>query len=346
MLESPVLRASRHDGAILGEAFGWNVPRTYTTREAEYEAATQGFAIADRSYVGRLRINGDDAVDLLDRLSTNRLSDLEEGSVMGTVITNNKGRIIDVILLLRKSDHLMAFTGAETRQRVADWIGFYTFAEDVTVVDETETTAMLSLLGPKAATAVKGLGDLTLHQSSEIEIGGVQATAVRTDFSGAPGYDIVVPAASGDDVWTALVDMGAEPVGTDALDLVRIENGGLAIGAELSEDYNPLEAGLINFISFNKGCYIGQEVVARLDTYDKVQKHLVLLSWEPGEAVSAGAKLYSEGKEVGKVTSAAQGISGAGEGLGYIRNAQAEAGTVLTTEVDVSVQVGEAVRHP
>jgi len=189
MLESPVLRASRHDGAILGEAFGWNMPRTYTTREAEYEAATQGFAIADRSYVGRLRINGDEAIDLLDRLSTNRLSDLEEGSVMGTVLTNNKGRIIDVVLLLRKSDHLMAFTGAETRQRVVDWIDFYTFAEDVTVVDETETTAMLSLLGPQAATAVKGLGDLKLHQSTEIEIGGIQATAVRTDFSGVPGYD-------------------------------------------------------------------------------------------------------------------------------------------------------------
>jgi len=155
-----------------------------------------------------------------------------------------------------------------------------------------------------------------------------------------------VPAASGDDVWTGLVDMGAEPVGTDALDLVRIENGGLAIGAELSEDYNPLEAGLKNFISFNKGCYIGQEVVARLDTYDKVQKHLVLLSWDSGEAVSAGATLYSEGKKVGTITSAAQGISGTGEGLGYLRNAQAEGGTVITTEGDVSVRVGEAVRHP
>lgn len=343
MLESPVLKARRHEGAVLGEAFGWSVPRSYTSRDEEYEAVTQRVAIADRSYVGRLRINGNDAIDLLDRLTTNRLTDLEVGNVMGTVFTTSKGRIIDLVLLLGRADHLLAFTGAETRGRVAEWIDFYTFAEDVSVEDETESTAMLSLLGPDAASALEGVADMELHQATELEIANVQATVIRTDFAGLPSYDIVVPAASGDDVWTALVANGAQPVGTDVLELVRIENGGRANGAELSEDYNPLEAGLKGFISFNKGCYIGQEVVARLDTYDKVQKHLVRLSWDSGNDVSAGNILYLDGKEVGTMTSATAAVTGSGEGLGYVRIAHAEEGTALTSEGDVRVRVGKYV---
>ena len=343
MLESPVLKARRHAGATLGEAFGWSVPKAYSNAANEYAAVTQRVAVADRSYIGRLRINGNDAIDLLDRLSTNRLVDLQEGRIMGTVLTNSKGRVIDLVLLLRREDHLLAFTGPQTRERVAEWIDFYTFAEDVTVEDETEATAMLSLLGPRAADAVEGLAGLELYQSTDLEIGGVQATVVRTDFAGLPGYDIVAPAVGGDAVWTALVDGGAEPVGTDVLELVRIENGVPAHGAELNEDYNPLEAGLKGFISFNKGCYIGQEVVARLDTYDKVQKHLVRLSWSPDEAISSGAALYSDGKQVGVVTSAAAGISGAGEGLGYVRKAQSDQDTLLTAPDDIQVRVGKPV---
>lgn len=347
MPESPVLKARRHAGATLEEVFGWSMPSAFSSPETEYTAVTQRTAVADRSYVGRLRINGDDAIDLMDRLSTNQLTDLEVGDVKGTVLTTNKGRIIDLILLLRRQDHLLAFTSPETRDRVAEWIDFYTFAEDVTVVDETESTAMLSLLGPLAARSLEaigeGIGDLQLHKSAEVTIGGVRATVVRTDFAGLPAFDIIVPSDSGDDIWTALINSGAEPVGTHVLDLVRIENGGRAIGAELSEDYNPLEAGLKRYISFNKGCYIGQEVVARLDTYDKVQKHLVRLSWDAEEALAAGASLFSDGKSIGVITSAVKGISGTGEGLGYVRSAQAVQGTVLTSEGETQVRVGESV---
>lgn len=341
MLESPVLEARRHAGATLGEAYGWNLPKAYSSAASEYAAVTLGAAIADRSHIGRLRINGNDAIDLLDRLSTNRLVDLEEGRVMGTVLTNNKGRIIDLVLLLRRADHLLAFTGPETRQRVAEWIDFYTFSEDVSVVDETESTAMLSLLGPNAANAVEGLADLDLYQSMELEIGGVRATVVRTDFAGLPGYDFVVSSAGGDAVWTALVGEGAEPVGTSVLDLVRIQNGVPSYGAELNEDYNPLEAGLKGFISFNKGCYIGQEVVARLDTYDKVQRHLVSLSWSGGAEVAVGAPLYADGKEVGTVTSLSTDalVEGACTGLGFVRKALVSDGVTLKSDSGVEIQV-------
>ena len=112
-----------------------------------------------------------------------------------------------------------------------------------------------------------------------------------------------------------------------------MEQGVPAPGRELSEDYNPLEAGLLKHISFNKGCYIGQEVIARLDTYKKVSKYLVGLSWDSPELPPAGASLTVDGKRSGVVTSAVGSERlGRGIGLGYVRKAHAEPGSMLTLE--------------
>lgn len=343
MLESPVLEMQRQAGATLGESYGWNLPRVYSSPEKEYEAATSGAGLLDRSYIGRLKVSGEDAIDLLNRLSTNKLESLEVGQMMGTVLTSNKGRIIDVLFVLRLDGYLLALTGPETRQKVAEWIDFYTFVEDVSVHDATEETAMLSLMGPEAGDLLGAEAQaLSRYESTSISISGIDALAVRTDFAGLTGYDLVVDASQAGQLWQALADMGATPVGTQTLDAIRIEQGIPAYGTELSEDYNPLEANLLDFISFNKGCYIGQEVVARLNTYKKVQKHLVGLSWDSEAALSPGASLYLEGKKAGVITSAAR-LSGTGKGigLGYVRKAQAKAGVRLTAEGDVPVLVGE-----
>ena len=134
-------------------------------------------------------------------------------------------------------------------------------------------------------------------------------------------------------VWDALIGRGAVPVGARAMDLVRIENGTPDYGRELVEDYNPLEAGLMDFISFNKGCYIGQEVVARLNTYDKVQKHLVRLYWDGEDVPELPTILSHEGRSVGTLTSAAVALGGGRcIGLGYVRKAHVHENTRLLTE--------------
>ena len=130
-------------------------------------------------------------------------------------------------------------------------------------------------------------------------------------------------------------------VGWEALDALRIERGVPAFGRELTEAFNPLEAGLIDIISFTKGCYVGQEVVARLNTYDKVQKRLMRMRWDDGAGPEPGAKLVLDGKQVGVVTSAADSPAGSGVGLGYVRLAHASEGVVLPGEGgDFSVELG------
>ena len=344
MLTSPVLELQRRAGANVGEAYGWRLPNTYSSVAEEYEAATQRAGVLDRSYIGRLKLTGRDGVDLLNRLSTNDLETLTAPSQGAyTVLTSNKGRILDLLFVLRLEDHLLVLTGAENRQKVADWVDFYTFTEDVAVRDVTEETAMLAVMGPHSArlldelTGQTTVSTLPRYASVNVSIGGIEVLAIRTDFAGLPGYDITVPAHQAGQLWTQLVNVSAEPglkpVGMEALEAVRIEQGVPVYGKDLSEDVNPLEARLLEFISFNKGCYVGQEVVARLDTYKKVQKYMVGLSWDPDNTPALGAGLFFEGKRVGGITSTVKSPwLDKAIGLGYIRKAQALPGVQLTME--------------
>ncbi len=329
---------------VSAQADRLGAPGIYSSPDEEYDALTGAVGLVDRSYVGRLELAGDDALDLLNRLSTNKLEELTAGRGMGTVLTSGKGRIVDLLLVLMRDSHLLVITGPENRQKVAEWIDFYTFTEDVTVRDVTPDTSMFSMIGPKTATlmdeiAGDGVSSMARHDVAAASVGGVDATVVRNDLGALTGFDLIVPSDQGERLWDYLLARGAvsgiKPVGADALEVVRVEQGVPAQGSELSEDYNPLEAGLLEHISFDKGCYVGQEVIARLDTYKKVSKHLVGLSWDSPTTPAPNASLLRDGKRSGVITSAARSprLSG-GIGLGYVRKAAAEPGSTLTLDSD------------
>ena len=312
----------------------------YSTVREEYDALTKGIGLVERSHLGRLKVSGADAIDLLDRLTTNKLNDMPVGDVEGTVLTTNKGRIIDLLFVVRRDDHLLVITGPETRQRVAEWIDFYTFIEDVVVEDVSEQTAMLSVAGRKVAEVLPQLSDMPLSYSARLTIRGIEVLALHTEMAGVVGYDLIVPVEEAAALRDALTTVGAVPVGSHAAEIRRIEAGFAEYGGELHEDYNPLEAGLKDYISFNKGCYIGQEVVARLNTYDKVQKHLMCLSLGAGDAPELPSPLMHEGRQIGTLTSTVEALDGDRTiGLGYVRKAHAQEGTRLLTESGVEVVV-------
>ena len=333
------------DQQQLGPGVGASpVPETYSTPEEEYEVLTQGVGLLDRSDVGRLSISGEDGLDLLNRLSTNELMDLQPGEGAPTILTSNKGRIVDLLHVFRHEDHLLVLTSQDACQKVIDWIDFYTIMEDVVVRDLTGETAMLSVVGPNAASLLdrltgRGISSLERNGFTEADFSGAKAAIYRTDLLRLPSYDIVVDAADVQRVWAQTLNkgqgFGLRPVGSQAWEIVRIERGVPAFGAELAEDYNPLEANLLDLVSFTKGCYVGQEVVARLNTYNKVQKQLVGLRWSLDAELVPDAKLTHEGKVVGVVTSAARqrGLA-EGIGLGYVRKTHTAQGTGLVTQVD------------
>ena len=287
-------------------------------------------AVYDASQCGRLRVSGEDAIDLLDRLSTNALSELRPGEGMATVLTTNKGRIIDLLRVLHRGDHLLVLTSAGTQERVIEWVDFYTFAEDVSVEDVTARTAHRVVVGGGAADAVRAafpnIGDLQSPLNHAAGDGNGDAVIIRADMGeggagglGAPlpAYEIIAPLDA--DIPIA----ASRTLSADDMKALRIARGIPSHPNELNEDRNPLEANLKPHINFNKGCYIGQEVVARLNTYGRVQRFLFRLDVAGGAALAEGTALTSaeDGEDVGVVTSATPGMA-----LAYLRKRFAENG--------------------
>jgi folate-binding protein YgfZ len=262
--------------------------------------------------------------------------DLETGQGAPTVLTTDRGRILDVIGVINMGGHILMTTSPGLQQPVIDWLDKYTIMEDLTVEDITADTAMLAVLGPDSATALEAatggrdLADLAPFHALQAGIGGLPVTLINQPLGALPGFALVMAAKDATQVWERLTALGACPTGIDAYEAVRVQYGVPVHGPEMGEPYNPLEAGLIGSIDFAKGCYIGQEVIARLDTYQKVQKRLVSLRFSPDAAPSMGVELHDEGKKVGTVTSAVT-LPTTEEtiGLGYVRTGSARVGVRL-----------------
>ena len=324
------------------------LPRAYSDVAAEYRAATEDAALHDSSDTGRLKAAGADALDLLNRLSTNEVLNLPSGRGAPTVLTTDRGRILDLLGVVNTGDYTLLLTGPGSQQKVIDWLDKYTIMEDLTVTDLTPDTALLTVCGPRSATALAtvlesldspdspdsddgALAALEPYSALSATSAGQDALVIRRPLGELPAFDLLLDKESAPAVWQKLVEAGITPVGRDAYEAALVQYAVPRYGRELGDAYNPLEAGLIGSIDFAKGCYIGQEVIARLDTYKKVQKYLVRLRFSAGAAVSEGASLEQDGRNVGKVTSLAV-IPTTGEllGLGYVRTARATAGAQLT----------------
>ena len=332
---TPLYDVAAKEGAGFLDWCDWELPRDYGDVLGEYTAAREKAAVHDSSYTGRIKATGADVLDLLHRLSTNDVISLEHGRGAPTVLTTDRGRILDLISVLNLGDHVLLLTSPQTRGRVMEWIAKYTIVEDVSLEDVTSQTAQLSIVGPDAHALAGNLTNMELasfvpYQSADAVIAGVNAQVIRTDLSSLPRFDLLVQAEHAENVWKNVIASGARPIGLDAYQALRVEMGAPEYDRELGEPYNPLETGLWGSISFTKGCYIGQEVIARLDTYQKVQRHLVSLSFAPDAQVQGGLKLTREGREVGHVTSVVRvPTTGHLVGLGYVRKEASEVGTQM-----------------
>ena len=343
--QSP-LHAVITSGASVGslvERHGYELPAAFSDPDSEYTAAVTAAGIHDASYRGRLKATGEDALDLLNRMSTNNVIDLQTGEGTPTVLTTDRGRILDLLGVVNNGDHVLLLTSPGQQQPVIDWLDKSTIMDDLVVGGVTPATVMLALIGPSAA-GVLELEDSpqvpgTALTSWEQSFGGHRALVINHPLGKLPCYYLVAAAEDGPGLWEYLLERGATPVGVEAFETVRVSLGVPEIGSEMGEPYNPLEAGLIGSVDFAKGCYIGQEVIARLDSYKKVQKYLVTLRFDEDAQVNTGDSLVQEGQAVGAVTSVSR-VPGIGlAGLGYVKTASALAGGKLQLAAPASGNV-------
>jgi tRNA-modifying protein YgfZ len=306
--------------------------------EDEFTAAITSAAIVDRSRMGKLLVTGADRLDLLHRLSTNDLLDLKPFSARMTVFTTNKGRIVDYVKVLVFSDSLMLITSPGQESQLMSWIDKYTVTESIQIKAVTSAWAIFSLVGPEAQVkAGEMLGHLP-ESDSVVDLEFVN-TAIKVnyqrDFS-ICAVNILVPSEHAPIVLGQLTkagkEMGIATMSTQGYECFRIFHGIPREECELTSEFNPLEAGLVHAISWTKGCYIGQEVIARLDTYQKIHRKLVRLSFNRFlPDFRYPLPLSKDGEKVGILSSFAPAhLNGAYHGLGIVRQERVIRGDTLS----------------
>jgi folate-binding protein YgfZ len=313
-----------------------------TTPETALRAARETAVLAHRPAPGVLRVSGEDALDLINRLSTNEVEEMPVGSGLSTVLTTNKGRVVDLLTILYLSEHWLLLTSPGTQQKVIDWIEEFTFGEEIEVEDVTAETAVLTIVGPRAPDIMHTLTQadfsaMPTHNSVQTTISATEVLVSKADPALGDTFTLLVPIASAPAIHAEILAagevFGMREMDADSYEAFRIAAGVPAHGPEFGEEVNPLEAGLWDAVSFTKGCYVGQEVVARLNTYEKVKRYLAMLSLQDGPIPDAGTALTVDGKDAGKLTSVSPIlISGRRPAIGYVRKAYARPDVSLTVE--------------
>ena len=303
-------------------------PAHFGDPRAELGCAFESCVLGDRSQFARILATGHDFLDLLNRLSTADIVSLSPAEGQPTILTTGKGRIVERLFVHHLgADGVLSVGGPGAGPSVLEHLARYTFREDTGVSDATEASFQLVLIGPRAAEALQAVG-VTAPDRFGVVDGSIGGRAVRIlggDGLSGEGFSITASNEHGPTVWDALVAsveaVEGRPAGDQALEAYRVLRGQPLSGHELSEEYNPLEAGQWDAVSFEKGCYVGQEVVARLNTYDKVSRLLVGLELPPDAALpTVGEPLYDGERRVGRLTSAVRSPDRPTPiGLGYLK---------------------------
>ncbi len=288
---------------------------------------------------GRLEMTGRDRFDLLHRMSTNDLLAIQPGEGRSTVLTTALARIIDRLIVYHRGDTALVLMNYPNVVR--PWLQKHIFFRDqVKLRDVSAELGQLEVYGAEAASSVanlvgsiaeEDLSRLALHQFVEAPIDGGTCLIARTFPLDGDGFVLIAPSVSLDKLKAAC------PVvhfGDSDYERLRIRAGLPGPGHELTEDYLPLEANLWDSVSFTKGCYIGQEIIARMESRHRLAKTLVCLSLPA--VVPTGSELYDGTDRVGLITSVAPSAEGAAIALGFVKPDRAEPGSqlIVRTEPD------------
>ncbi|HEX5527093.1 MAG TPA: folate-binding protein [Solirubrobacterales bacterium] len=297
--------------------------------DAQYRQLREECGLVDRSERGQLLVSGPEAAEYLQGQLTNDTEAIEAGEGVYAALLDRKGHMQADMRVLRPGEGADLWLDLEPEglEAARRHLGMYKIGREVDVVDASAERAILSLIGPRAV-EIAGSAPLPENSCEAVTIGGAECLAVGT----AAGIDVFVPASERDRVWDALLAAGAVEVSPEAAEILRIESGRPRFGAEMGTETMPAEAGIVEqAVSFTKGCYIGQETVARLHYKGKPNRHLRGLRLsapaQPGTSLKLGEK------EVGTLGGSAVSPALGPIGLAILRR-EAEPGATLAVGED------------
>jgi tRNA-modifying protein YgfZ len=307
--------------------------RAVVDLDGQYRALREQAGIADRSQRGKLVVSGSEAAEYLQGQLTNEVEDLSPGAGVYAALLDRKGHLQGDMRVLRLApDRYWIDTEASARERVQRHLDMYKIGRDVEIEDVSADHAILSVIGP-AAHQVASTGPLSPEHSHRDE---GERRIVATDL----GLDLIVPASSAEAALAELRDAGAAEISEQAAEIARVEAGRPRFGAEMSEATMPAEAGITDrAVSFTKGCYIGQEPVARLHYKGKPNRHLRGLRLSAAAAHDDPIRLGE--REVGRVGTACISPARGPIALAIVRREAAPGDTVSVGEDGAEAEVVE-----
>ena len=338
--KSPLDQVHTRLGATMIERDGWSVPESYGDKLFEYASVREGGAgLIDQSSRGRILVSGSEAVQFLNGLITNDMKTLAVHTWMPAAFPNVQGRLLASVRVIRLADEetgknvcptFLIDTEPATHERVLKTIERFTLAGDFRVTDITGQTVMLSVQGKKAVNVVRlVMGDeapnLAAQQAMKIppQQGEVasEVTVIRATHTAADGVDLLVNSEQASSLWDALVIAGARPSGYDAFEILRIEAGVPRYGVDMDETNVVTEVALDEAVSYTKGCYVGQEIIARIKYRGHVARKLTGLLFDQAVTVEANASIKSQDqKDIGRITSSTYSPHlGRTVALGYLK---------------------------
>lgn len=314
-------------GAVIREYNGWRLPAAYGDLMAEYSAVrNHGSGLIDLSARGRLHVSGSEAIQFLNGLITNDVKALEAGTWMAAAFPNVHGRLIAAVRVIHEEDGFLIDTEASTYEKVLQTLNRFTLAGDFRVKDLTDETALFSIQGKSVEDMLRAVLNesfpaLLQNGTKRVQWQGTDILLIRATHTAEDGFDIIVDSEKASALWEKLRETGAQPVGREAFDILRIEAGEPLYGVDMDETRIVTEASLDHAVSYTKGCYIGQEIIARIHWRGHVAKKLTGIIFGAPKEVPGDTKICStEGRDIGTLTSAVYSpILGQTIALGYVK---------------------------
>jgi folate-binding protein YgfZ len=324
MNRTPLHTIQLEQGAHFGEYGEWEKPEYFCGCLDEHKAVREGMGLLDRSERGKLVLTGKDRYAWLQGMVSNDVRRLESGgaSVYACVL-NATGHLLADLHIVNRGDSLLLDMARENVRSIYQRLDGFLIVEDVEIVDQSDFLACVSVQGPKATEAWVR------------EMSGSSAHVVAADHTGSGGFDIYCKSDEAPTLWKKLSEAGAQPVGEAAADTLRIEAGIPVYGIDMDENTIALEANLEQtHISYEKGCYVGQEIIARIHSRGHTNRALTGFILSGSELPHKGSKIFPTSgetdREVGWITSSTHSPSvGKAIALGYLRHELREPGVPL-----------------
>ena len=364
METTPLKPTALHDahlkaGAKMVPFAGHNMPVQYQGLKLEHQAVRQDVGMFDVSHMGEFMVEGPDAEKLIQWISTNDASALEDGKVQYSCMPNDAGGIVDDMLVYRlTSDRFMLVVNASNREKDWNWIQEQVtlHAWDATVRDESDRYALLAVQGPNAQDMVRRLGparadglpwsELAYYTFTLGKLMGHEVILSATGYTGSGGLEIYMPVEAAESVWDALLAEGAVPCGLGARDTLRMEMGYCLYGNDLNDNTSPISAGLGWITKFTKD-FVAKPTLEHEKAQGPSTKLVGLVMDERGIPRQDYVVKNADGAVVGKVTSGTMSPSlGHGIGMAYIDASHARPGTSLLVEIRNKSLACHVVRFP